>query len=224
MKNLRLSSNEVLILALVKAGFTTAYDFVSKVRIGVGSSMPIFRKLESMGLLKSDSGPRNRMEFTLTPKGTRALEEAPEAGIKKPLMYGISNADPFVFLRRELFLAWLQGGKLDRGAREKLFQRCVEEAVRRVERRSDRAGRDLADAKAALARHEEDLHLPLGTAREEAAATVYRLIAAQVEVLQTDSQLEGLQRLKELISSLSGIPGPGPRADHEVQGHPKARK
>lgn len=73
-------------------------------------------------------------------------------------------------------------------------------------------------------RHEEDLHLSLGTAREEAAATVYRLIAAQVEVLQTDSQLEGLQRLKELISSLSGIPGPGPGTDHEAQGHPKARK
>ena len=224
MKDLRLSSNEVLILALVKAGFTTAYDFVSKVRIGVGSSMPIFRKLESMGLLKSDSGPRNRMEFTLTPKGTRALEEALEAGIKKPLMYGISNADPFVFLRRELFLAWLQGGKLDRDARERLFQRCVEEAVRRVERRSDRAARDLADAKAALIRHEEDLHLSLDNSREDAATTVYRLIAAQVEVIQTDSQLEGLQRLKELISNLSGIPGPGPQVDHEVQAHPKARK
>ena len=99
-------SLEVFVLAFIKAGLTSPYDFLAKLGMGVGSSSAILKRLAAIGYLKSEAGPRNRTSYSLTPLGDGRLKKLCD-GTESPVVW-----EPHRDLRRRLFLVWLFGGRL----------------------------------------------------------------------------------------------------------------
>jgi DNA-binding PadR family transcriptional regulator len=65
---------DLFVLSLVQAGLGTTYDLKSKAGLSVGSTSPIFARLEAAGLIEAPkAGVRGTRRFSITKAGGRHL-------------------------------------------------------------------------------------------------------------------------------------------------------
>jgi DNA-binding PadR family transcriptional regulator len=101
----KLNPLQVLLLALIKYGHSTPYDLKSLAGMSVGLTLGPLKRLQEAGLLSCESGPRNKLQYTLTQKGDNELRAALEAGKKQNWWLGTFGI--FESVPRAILLAWL---------------------------------------------------------------------------------------------------------------------
>ncbi len=94
---------DLFILALVQRGCATPYELKAKAGISIGSSAPVLERLAKDGLLKkSKPGVRDRIQFSITDSGQKALQSRWQA------LLATRPTDPDAILRIT-YLAWALG-------------------------------------------------------------------------------------------------------------------
>ncbi len=96
---------QVLLLALIKYGHSTPYDLKSLAGMSVGLTLGPLKRLQEAGLLSCESGPRNKLQYTLTQRGDDELRAALETGKKQDWWLGKFGI--FESVPRAILLAWL---------------------------------------------------------------------------------------------------------------------
>lgn len=103
-----LSALQIFLLVFVEFGLATPYDLLSKAGLGPGLTSPVLKRLREAGLLTSTPGPRNRLRYALTEKGTDLLRESLKPGESN--YWQLGQMDVFESLPRGIILAWLHSG------------------------------------------------------------------------------------------------------------------
>ena len=180
---------EVLILAFVKVGLSSPYDFVSNLDMGVASSAPILRRLESEGLLQSTPGPRKRTSFALTAMGEAQLEKF----VLNPDIMKYYRLMRFREVRRSLFLEWLLGGS-------NAPQNYLNDLQGRLSVKAESAQADAKSQLAALKRFREPS--PESFQPEEVMIAVYKWLGSEINASELRHYSEILNELEQAISRL----------------------
>jgi len=102
----KLTDLELFVLALVADGNGTPYDLYTKAGVSIGSSIPVFSRLEKRGLLKGTPGARRSRRFAITKTGIRELRTG------WTMLRSDKPTDPDAILR-QVYLAWAVGAKSD---------------------------------------------------------------------------------------------------------------
>ncbi len=196
---------EILLLVFVKSGLGTPYDLLSQIGLGVGGSSPALKRLQNRGLLTSESGPRNRMDFGLTDAGEQELKRALDLSPKQTWRYG--RRDTFDNLRRTVFLAWVSGRPED--AEEHVeranqdLQLLIENSERAAEASRQAVNRLKTEVKANNNLEDNGLMI----------AKVYTWIVATMDAAQFKLQREALREVQALIKELPPAPFIWPEED-----------
>jgi DNA-binding PadR family transcriptional regulator len=97
---------ELFLLALVSRGLSTPYDLKASAAISPGASIPALLRLEKSGFVfKGEQESRGRLEYSVTPKGKKHLENS-----WRPLFQTVPSRDLESVLRTAC-LALLMGEK-----------------------------------------------------------------------------------------------------------------
>ena len=98
------SNLELFVLAMVQRGLATPYDLRMKAGLSLGSTVPVLARLMSEDLIKaSELGSRRSRRFSITVKGTKALNQ----GWEEHLGTRPTDLDSIL---RIAYLAWLNSG------------------------------------------------------------------------------------------------------------------
>lgn len=101
----RLNPLQVLLLVLIKFGHSTPYDLKSLAGMSVGLTLGPLKRLQEAGFLNCKSGPRNKLQYTITRKGDDELRAALEEGKKQD--WWLETFGVYESLPRAILLAWL---------------------------------------------------------------------------------------------------------------------
>jgi len=106
-----LNSLQAALLTFARLGLNTSYDLTSQTGMSVGHTLPTLKRLQESGLVTGVSGPRNRIEFVVTPEGEKALQDSLFAA--RSNFWEIDKANTFESMSRAVFLLWVYFGKDD---------------------------------------------------------------------------------------------------------------
>lgn len=189
---------QTFLMVLVEFGLTTPYDLLSQAGLGPGLTSPSLKRLERAGLLVSTPGPRNRLRYTITAKGTYVLRESlrPDAAN----YWKAGQSDIFESLPRGIILAWLHAG--------------VEEARRGTARASDnllraaqKRRREADELRDFMLRLRADILKDASTVDSGfLIATAYRWIKAECDAALFQQEAEVIEHIDQLLADLPPAP------------------
>lgn len=185
---------DVFLLSFVDSGLNSPYDLISKAGISVGLTSPSLKRLEQAGLLKKRSGPRNRIDYSLTERGKEEFQAALQLGRNNYWRLGASPS--FDSLSRAVFLLWVHFGKAD-------ADKCIEFGVaelqneaRMKKHEADRISRSIM---------EPYLFADLGKIGDYRAA-LYWYLKNISDAALFDAQAEMLKGMRQFVSEFPTRP------------------
>jgi DNA-binding MarR family transcriptional regulator len=182
---------EMLVLALVQSGVTAPYDLVSHAGLSVGNTGPVLKRLEKAGILKQETGPRRRTDYTLTPKGEGEFRRSLESG--RANYWGLGGPSTYDSASRAIYLLWSYYGPNEAA-------KCVEFAVAELRRQAQGRRREAEEMKESL--NQTTLAHVLA-ARRTLGATLYWFIKSTMDASLFDLQIESL---RSISNALPGLP------------------
>jgi DNA-binding PadR family transcriptional regulator len=188
---------QVLLLVLVKYGLSTPYEVQSSAGMSVGLTLGPLKRLQETGLLACETGTRNKLQYTLTPKGNDELRAALEDGKKD---WWFTKFGIFESVPRAILLSWLSS---DLENAPKWLGHAIEDLLSEAntkEREAEDLQRKMQRIKM-LSRDYEDI-------KEQGLfiATTYRWMKTVADAALLRAQADLVRNLMPVLLSLSPAP------------------
>ena len=188
----------IFLLVLVEFGLSTPYELLSKAGLGAGLTSPALKRMKEAGLLTSTPGPRNRVRYAITAKGSNLCKESLKPGGAN--YWQLGQTDILESLPRGIILAWLHSG--------------VDEAHEGVARATGNAAvvaqrrqRDAAELRASMVRQQADiLKNDSAAAKGTLVATAYQWIKAECDASLFRMQVDATAQISKLLAHLPSAP------------------
>lgn len=189
-----LSVHQMFLLLAIEFGFSTSYDFLSRLALSVNSSGPRLREMEGRGLVECALGPRRKSRYSLTAAGRDVLKSS--LAYYQTRHWSFDRGLTFENLPLAIITAWFYSGP--DGALQ-----CLEEAQSQIRARAKKKKAEAENLREALARLQSDSErneFPVDGAALLSAT--FALIRAELAAGELEYQSDSLPAIKQIIRNI----------------------
>jgi len=189
-----LSVHQMFLLLAIEFGFSTSYDFLSRLALSVNSSGPRLREMQGHGLVEVASGTRRKSQYSLTPSGRDALKGS--LAYYQRRHWNFDRGLTFENLPLAIITAWFHSGA--DGALQ-----CLEEAQSQIRTRAKKKKAEAESLRETLTRLRSDSErnaLPMDGAT--LLSSTFALIRAELAAGELEYQSDSLPAIKQIIRNI----------------------
>jgi DNA-binding PadR family transcriptional regulator len=189
-----LGVHQMFLLLSMEFGFSTSYNFLSRLQMSVNSSAPRLQQMELQGLVELAPGPRRKAQYSLTDAGRRALRESLEH--YRDRGWSFDRTLTFENLPQAILVAWFHSGT--GGALQ-----CLDEAEGQIREKAKAKKAEAENLREAMTRLQSEVGkyaLPIDGVTF--LSTTFTLMRAELIAGELEYQADSLPAIRQIIRKM----------------------